>query len=102
MSAERDDAEIREQYQRLRQQDERLGRPLETFLPLDTFRRAVRPRAGQRPAASRRRPRFRQRLAAAALGLAIVHRIVADHHGSIRVEDNHPRGTVFTVELPGA
>jgi two-component system nitrogen regulation sensor histidine kinase NtrY len=34
------------------------------------------------------------------LGLAIVHRIVTDHHGSIRVEDNAPRGTVFTVELP--
>jgi two-component system nitrogen regulation sensor histidine kinase NtrY len=34
------------------------------------------------------------------LGLAIVHRIVTDHHGSIRVEDNTPRGTVFTVELP--
>jgi two-component system, NtrC family, nitrogen regulation sensor histidine kinase NtrY len=34
------------------------------------------------------------------LGLAIVHRIVTDHQGSIRVEDNLPRGTVFTVELP--
>jgi two-component system, NtrC family, nitrogen regulation sensor histidine kinase NtrY len=34
------------------------------------------------------------------LGLAIVHRIVADHQGAIRVEDNAPRGTVFTVELP--
>jgi signal transduction histidine kinase len=34
------------------------------------------------------------------LGLAIVHRIVTDHHGSIRVEDNSPRGTIFTVELP--
>jgi two-component system nitrogen regulation sensor histidine kinase NtrY len=34
------------------------------------------------------------------LGLAIVHRIVADHQGAIRVEDNVPRGTVFTVELP--
>jgi two-component system, NtrC family, nitrogen regulation sensor histidine kinase NtrY len=34
------------------------------------------------------------------LGLAIVHRIVTDHHGSIRVEDNVPRGTVFTLELP--
>lgn len=34
------------------------------------------------------------------LGLAIVHRIVTDHQGSIRVEDNAPRGTVFTVELP--
>ena len=35
------------------------------------------------------------------LGLAIVHRIVTDHNGSIRVEDNVPRGTVFTMELPG-
>jgi two-component system nitrogen regulation sensor histidine kinase NtrY len=34
------------------------------------------------------------------LGLAIVHRIVTDHNGSIRVEDNVPKGTVFTVELP--
>ncbi|HEY9420182.1 MAG TPA: ATP-binding protein, partial [Thermoanaerobaculia bacterium] len=34
------------------------------------------------------------------LGLAIVHRIITDHQGSIRVEDNRPRGTVFTVELP--
>ncbi|HEX6199677.1 MAG TPA: ATP-binding protein, partial [Thermoanaerobaculia bacterium] len=34
------------------------------------------------------------------LGLAIVHRIVSDHRGTIRVEDNAPRGTVFTVELP--
>jgi two-component system, NtrC family, nitrogen regulation sensor histidine kinase NtrY len=34
------------------------------------------------------------------LGLAIVHRIVTDHHGSIRVEDNQPRGTVFTVLVP--
>jgi two-component system nitrogen regulation sensor histidine kinase NtrY len=34
------------------------------------------------------------------LGLAIVHRIVSDHHGSIRVEDNRPKGTVFTLELP--
>ncbi|HEY4564579.1 MAG TPA: ATP-binding protein, partial [Thermoanaerobaculia bacterium] len=34
------------------------------------------------------------------LGLAIVHRIVTDHQGAIRVEDNSPQGTVFTVELP--
>jgi hypothetical protein len=70
MSAERDDAEIREQYQRLRQQDERLGTPLGTFLPA----------AGRRP---RRQPYRRQaasrgdlwqlgpRLAAAALALAL-------------------------------
>jgi two-component system nitrogen regulation sensor histidine kinase NtrY len=36
------------------------------------------------------------------LGLAIVYRIVTDHHGSIRVEDNEPRGTVFTLELPSS
>jgi signal transduction histidine kinase len=34
------------------------------------------------------------------LGLAIVHRIVVDHNGTIRAEDNHPHGTVFTLELP--
>ncbi|HYG64098.1 MAG TPA: ATP-binding protein [Thermoanaerobaculia bacterium] len=34
------------------------------------------------------------------LGLAIVHRIITDHQGLIRVEDNVPRGTVFTIELP--
>ncbi|HEX3127260.1 MAG TPA: ATP-binding protein, partial [Thermoanaerobaculia bacterium] len=36
------------------------------------------------------------------LGLAIVYRIVTDHQGTIRVEDNQPQGTVFTVELPAA
>ncbi|HSC27307.1 MAG TPA: ATP-binding protein, partial [Vicinamibacterales bacterium] len=34
------------------------------------------------------------------LGLAIVRRIVAEHGGSIEVEDNSPAGTVFTIELP--
>jgi two-component system nitrogen regulation sensor histidine kinase NtrY len=34
------------------------------------------------------------------LGLAIVRRIVAEHGGSIEVEDNKPAGTVFTIELP--
>jgi two-component system nitrogen regulation sensor histidine kinase NtrY len=34
------------------------------------------------------------------LGLAIVHRAVTDHDGSIRIEDNAPRGTVFRVRLP--
>ncbi len=34
------------------------------------------------------------------LGLAIVHRIVSDHRGRIRVENNTPTGTVFTLELP--
>jgi two-component system, NtrC family, nitrogen regulation sensor histidine kinase NtrY len=36
------------------------------------------------------------------LGLAIVYRIVADHRGTIRVEDNPPRGARFIIELPAA
>ncbi len=34
------------------------------------------------------------------LGLAIVHSIILEHHGRIRVEDNSPRGTKFIIELP--
>ncbi|HEX9735933.1 MAG TPA: ATP-binding protein [Thermoanaerobaculia bacterium] len=34
------------------------------------------------------------------LGLAIVQRIVAEHDARIRVDDNRPRGTVFTLEIP--
>ena len=34
------------------------------------------------------------------LGLPIVHQIVADHGGTIRVEDNTPHGSRFVVELP--
>lgn len=34
------------------------------------------------------------------LGLAIVDRVVADHHGTIRVEDNDPTGARFVIELP--
>jgi len=36
------------------------------------------------------------------LGLAIVGRIIEDHRGSIRVEENFPVGTRFIVELPVA
>jgi two-component system, NtrC family, nitrogen regulation sensor histidine kinase NtrY len=36
------------------------------------------------------------------LGLAIVQRIVADHHGTVRCEDNQPRGARFIIELPAA
>jgi hypothetical protein len=70
MSAEHDDAEIREQYQRLRQQDERLGRPLDTFLP--AWRRLPRRQPYRRQAASRGHLRqLGPRLAAAALALAL-------------------------------
>jgi signal transduction histidine kinase len=34
------------------------------------------------------------------LGLAIVNNIVADHNGTIRVEDNLPSGARFTVAIP--
>jgi two-component system nitrogen regulation sensor histidine kinase NtrY len=34
------------------------------------------------------------------LGLAIVHQIVTDHGGTIRVDDNMPRGSRFVIELP--
>lgn len=34
------------------------------------------------------------------LGLAIVHRIVQDHQGEVRVEDNSPHGTVFVFDFP--
>ena len=33
------------------------------------------------------------------LGLAIVSHIVTEHHGRVRVEENHPRGARFIVEL---
>jgi two-component system nitrogen regulation sensor histidine kinase NtrY len=36
------------------------------------------------------------------LGLAIVSRIVAEHRGRIRVENNEPRGSRFILELPVA
>jgi signal transduction histidine kinase len=36
------------------------------------------------------------------LGLAIASRIVAEHHGLMRAEDNAPAGTRFIIELPAA
>ena len=34
------------------------------------------------------------------LGLAIAQWVVKEHHGTITVKDNHPKGTTFTVVLP--
>jgi nitrogen fixation/metabolism regulation signal transduction histidine kinase len=45
-------------------------------------------------------PFFSTKSSGMGLGLAIVNRIVAEHHGNIRVEDNHPHGARFVVELP--
>jgi len=45
-------------------------------------------------------PYFSRKRDGTGLGLAIVHQIVADHSGYVRVNDNQPNGTVFTIELP--
>ncbi|MDD5541635.1 MAG: ATP-binding protein [Acidobacteriia bacterium] len=45
-------------------------------------------------------PYFSTRKRGTGLGLAIVNRIVSDHNGIIRVEENPPRGTRFIIELP--
>jgi two-component system nitrogen regulation sensor histidine kinase NtrY len=45
-------------------------------------------------------PHFSTKKRGSGLGLAIVSRIVQEHQGVIRVEDNRPRGARFVVELP--
>lgn len=45
-------------------------------------------------------PDFSRKKKKSGLGLAIVLRIIMDHGGSIRVEQNRPRGARFVVELP--
>jgi PAS domain S-box-containing protein len=45
-------------------------------------------------------PYFSTKTSGTGLGLAIVNRIIAEHHGSIRVEENFPTGTKFIIELP--
>jgi len=47
-------------------------------------------------------PYFSTKQRGTGLGLAIVSRIVEDHRGSIRVEENKPVGSRFVVELPVA
>lgn len=45
-------------------------------------------------------PYFSTKQSGMGLGLTIVNSIVADHFGMIRVQDNHPRGAKFVIELP--
>jgi PAS domain S-box-containing protein len=45
-------------------------------------------------------PYFSTKNRGTGLGLAIVNRIVEDHRGSIRIEENQPVGSRFIVELP--
>ncbi len=45
-------------------------------------------------------PYFSTKKSGTGLGLTIVHRIISEHNGNIKVEDNKPQGTKFTIELP--
>jgi two-component system nitrogen regulation sensor histidine kinase NtrY len=45
-------------------------------------------------------PYFSTKTEGSGLGLAIVHRIIEDHNGFIRVTDNNPQGSIFSIELP--
>ena len=45
-------------------------------------------------------PHFTTKKRGTGLGLAIVNRIIIDHNGSIQARDNHPKGTVFVIDLP--
>ncbi len=45
-------------------------------------------------------PHFSTKGRGTGLGLSIVHRIVTEHHGTVAVADNEPRGAVFSIELP--
>jgi two-component system nitrogen regulation sensor histidine kinase NtrY len=45
-------------------------------------------------------PYFSTRKGGTGLGLVIVNRIISDHNGFIRVKDNEPKGTIFSIELP--
>lgn len=45
-------------------------------------------------------PYFSTKKTGTGLGLVIVNRIISDHNGFIRVRDNAPMGTIFSIELP--
>jgi len=45
-------------------------------------------------------PYFSTKKGGTGLGLTIVSSIISDHRGHIRVKNNEPKGTIFTIELP--
>ena len=47
-------------------------------------------------------PDFSTKAGGSGLGLAIVSRIVAEHRGTIRCEENRPTGARFVIEIPAA
>jgi two-component system nitrogen regulation sensor histidine kinase NtrY len=55
------------------------------------------------PAAEREKlfvPYYSTKMSGMGLGLAIVQEIVAEHGGTLRLEDNVPHGSRFVIELP--
>ena len=47
-------------------------------------------------------PHFSTKHRGTGLGLAIASRIIAEHNGTIRVDDNLPAGTKFLLRFPAA
>ena len=47
-------------------------------------------------------PHFSTKDRGTGLGLAIAARIIAEHGGNLQVEDNHPAGSRFVIELPAS
>jgi two-component system nitrogen regulation sensor histidine kinase NtrY len=45
-------------------------------------------------------PYFSTKKNGTGLGLAIADKIISEHNGNIRVRDNEPTGSVFTIEVP--
>ncbi len=45
-------------------------------------------------------PHFSTKERGTGLGLAIASRIISEHGGALRVEDNLPQGSRFVIELP--
>jgi two-component system nitrogen regulation sensor histidine kinase NtrY len=45
-------------------------------------------------------PYFSTKTGGMGLGLAIVNRIISDHHGYIRLEEFEPHGAKFLIEFP--
>ena len=45
-------------------------------------------------------PHFTTKKRGTGLGLAIVNRIIIDHNGTIKAQDNYPKGTTFIIDLP--
>jgi two-component system nitrogen regulation sensor histidine kinase NtrY len=45
-------------------------------------------------------PYYSTKRSSGGLGLAIVNRIVVEHGGEVRIEDNQPRGARLVITLP--